>query len=218
MADLDLIPHEYRHWLRQRRILIRYAASIVALGVACLLTTAVLAHQTSQQQADIAAIKSANQLAEQQIAQIEQLAARRTELEHRWSLLRGLRAGTAIDEIFTLIDDSIGDGELWFLNWSFRRAGIIVDGEKRGIETGYFILVNTADEQTDSNLSVETHMTIHGQARDHQALSRFVRALFEQPGIKNVSVQKTSQAHYGSGLVIDFDMTLILYSDIQDVS
>ena len=38
---------------------------------------------------------------------------------------------------------------------------------------------------------VETHMTITGQARDHEALSRFVNGLYAQSTVVDVRVQST---------------------------
>jgi len=92
-----------------------------------------------------------------------------------------------------------------------------VDGEQRGVETGYFIIVSEdADPFANPDLEVETHMTIHGQAKDHQALSKFVRALFEQQDIKDVNVQRTSQTNYANGRAVDFDMTVVLNSAFKE--
>ena len=134
-----------------------------------------------------------------------------------WSDPINIATGAAVDDIFSLVDRSIVAGDLWFTDWSFRRAGIIVDGEQRGVETGYFVIVSEQNSmRTNNDLSVETHMTIRGQAKDHQALSKFVRALFEQREIKDVNVRKTSQTDYGSGRVVDFNMTVVLNSVSRD--
>ena len=60
-------------------------------------------------------------------------------------------------------------------------------------------------------------MSIHGQARDHQALSNFVRALFEQGQISDVSVQKTTRVEYGGGTVVDFNLTVVLASEPREI-
>ena len=217
MADIDLIPNDYRTWLGQRSIMRKYAIGIAALCT-LIVVIAVLLGQTAQRaQARVLQLKSENAITQQQQIQLQQLKEQQDEYERQWSLLRGLRAGAAIDDIFSLIDRSLIAGELWFLDWSFRRAGVTVDGEPRGVETGYFIIVSEGvDPFANPDLGVETHMTIHGQARDHQALSNFVRALFEQPDIKDVNVQKTSQTDYGNGHAVDFDMTLVLNSTLKE--
>jgi len=213
MSDIDLIPVDYRDWLSRRATLLKYALALLTVNVLVMAVGLILSSMTSRQQVLAATLKTENAITQQQQTQLQQLREQQLEYERRWSLLRGLRAGAAVDDIFTLIDRSIVAGELWFLDWSFRRAGVIVDGERRGVETGYFIIVaDKSDPVVGEDLAVETHMTIHGQAKDHQALSKFVRALFEQPDIKDVNVQKTAQTDYGNGRVVDFHLTVVLNS------
>ena len=217
MADIDLIPNDYRNRLSQRSLIRSYGVVLLAVIVGVFLAGFAVGELAKRTQAQATQLKSENAITQQQQLQLEQLKGQQAEYERQWSLLRGLRAGAAIDDIFALIDRSLVAEELWFLDWSFRRAGVIVDGEQRGVETGYFIIV--ADEggpHANPDLEVETHMTIHGQARDHQALSKFVRALFEQPGIKDVNVQKTSQTQYANGVAVDFDMTLVFNSALRE--
>lgn len=217
MADIDLIPVDYRNWLNQQAIVRKYVIAIVLLNALILAAGVLLGHTAQQAQAKVLQLRSDNAITQQQQAQLQQLKDQQAELERRWSLLRGLRAGAAVDDIFSLIDRSIVGGDLWFLDWSFRRAGVIVDGEQRGIETGYFIIVTDPGETPgDSELVVETHMDIHGQAKDHQALSKFVRALFEQRDIKDVNVQKTSQSDFANRTVVDFNLTVVLNSAIRE--
>ena len=217
MADIDLIPNDYRNWLGQRSIVVRYVTVIATLNVLVFVATIGFGQMAERAQAKVIQLKTENAITQQQQIQLQQLKEQQSEYERQWTLLRGLRAGAAIDDIFSLIDRSLVAGDLWFLDWSFRRAGITVDGERRGVETGYFIIVSEEnDPLADLDLEVETHMTIHGQARDHQALSKFVRALFEQQDIKDVNVQKTSQTAYANGHAVDFDMTVVLNSAFKD--
>lgn len=217
MADIDLIPIDYRDWLSRKATLTKYAIALLLFNVAVVAVGVLLSHGAAQQQARVAELKTRNAITQQQQARLQHLKDQQSEYERHWSLLRGLRAGAAVDDIFSLIDKSIFAGDLWFLDWSFRRAGVIVDGQQRGVETGYFIIVAESDDPlSDHDLSVETHMTIHGQAKDHQALSKFVRALFDQRDIKDVNVQKTSQTDYANGRVVDFNMTVVLNSAYRE--
>ncbi len=217
MADIDLIPNDYRNWLGQQSLIRKYVAAFFVVNIAIAVAAAGFSQMTESARQRAVQLKSENAITQQQQIQLQQLRDQQTEYERQWSLLRGLRAGAAIDDIFTLIDRSLVAGDLWFLDWSFRRAGVIVDGEQRGVETGYFIIVSEeTDPFADPDLEVETHMTIHGQAKDHQALSKFVRALFEQQDIKDVNVQKTSQTDYANGRAVDFDMTVVLNSAYKE--
>ncbi len=218
MAELDLIPEDYRKRLGRHAEIRQYAIAFAILNVVILGSAGLFGQLSRQANEEIQELKTQSAITEQQQTQLEQLSSQQKEYEQRWSLLRGLRAGAAIEDIFRIIDGAIVSNDLWFENWSFRRAGVVVDGETRGIETGYFVIVS-ADEQSGENpdWQVETHMVLEGRALDHQALSTFVRALFEQPDIKDVSVQKTSLTDYANGRVVSFDLTIILNSDIERI-
>ena len=216
MAELDLIPEDYRRRLSRLGEIRQYTVAFAIVNLLVLASAGLFAHFSGIANDKIQALKTQSAITEQQQTQLEQLSSQQKEYERRWSLLRGLRAGAAIEDIFKIIDRAIVSNDLWFENWSFRRAGVVVDGETRGIETGYFVIV-AEDGQVGENQDwqVETHMVLEGRALDHQALSTFVRALFEQPDIKDVSVQKTSLTDYANGRVVSFDLTIILNSDIE---
>lgn len=216
MAELDLIPEDYRNRLKRSAQLRQYVIAFAILNIVILASAGLLGQLSKQASVRIQALKSQSAITEQQQLQLEELSAQQNEYEQRWSLLRGLRAGAAVEDIFRIIDRALINDDLWFENWSFRRAGVVVDGETRGVETGYFVIV-PADEQSGETPAwqVETHMVLEGRALDHQALSTFVRALFEQPDIKDVSVQSTSLTDYANGRVVSFDLTIILNSDIE---
>ena len=217
MADIDLIPQDYRNQRTQLSVLRKYAVSFGVVNL-LVLVLALLLGQTSKSVATEAAeLKMANAITQQQQAQLEQLQTQQSEYERQLGLLRGLRAGAAVDEIFTIVDRALKGRDLWFLDWQFRRAGVVVNGEQRGIETGYFVIVDEDQKASDDEWKVETRMTIRGQAKDHQALSTFVRALFDQREIKDVKLQKTSATSYGNGRVVEFDMTISLNSTMREI-
>jgi len=218
MSELDLIPQDYRNKLTQRAMLGQYLIAFVVLNVLVLAAAGLFAHLTRQATTQVQHLKTQSAITEQQQARLEQLTTQQSEYERRWSLLRGLRAGAAVEDIFKIIDRALVNEDLWFVDWSFRRAGVVVDGETRSVETGYFLIV-PADGQASEvpDWQVETHMTLEGRALDHQALSKFVRALFEQPDIKDVSVRRTSLTDYADDRVVSFDLTIILNSDVERI-
>jgi hypothetical protein len=217
MSDIDLIPNDYRIWLGQQSIMRKYGSTFVALTMLLLIASVIFRQMAEHSNSEVVRLKSENAITQQQQVQLQQLSEQQAEYERQWSLLRSLRAGAAIDDIFTLIDESLVSGDLWFMDWSFRRAGVIVDGEQKGVETGYFIIVaEDSGPSANPDLEVETHMTIHGQAKDHHALSKFVRALFEQNNIEDVNVQRTSQIDYANGRAVEFNMTVVLNSALKD--
>ncbi len=215
MAEIDLIPEGYRRSLGQRKLL-RDFTIFIAIVASLIVGAAEWSRiETAAARERASELRTSNAISQQQQQQLEQLRNQQVEYRRQLSLLRGLRAGAAIEDIFTIIDRSIAEGDLWFVDWSFRRAGVIVNGEQRGVETGYFIIAEQG-EDADHRFEIETHMSIHGQSRDHQALSTFVRALFEQRQISDVSVQKTSRVEYAGGSVVDFSLTVVLASEPKE--
>lgn len=218
VADIDLIPQDYRNWLTQRSVLRKYLSWFVAINLAILAIAVTLNKTSGRISLEAAELKSQNAITQQQQIQLEQLQQQSAEYQRQLGLLRGLRAGAAVDEVFATIDRALTERDLWFLDWKFRRAGVVVDGEPRSVETGYFVIVDASQgDALPDDLKVATHMTIRGQAKDHQALSTFVRALFDQSAIKDVNVQKTSSTNYGNGRVVEFDMTITLNSAVRDI-
>ena len=217
MPELDLIPDDYRVRLNQHAMLRRFAILSSPLIAVTVLSGIALGQVTNRVNEHAAELQTRNAITQQQQAQLQQMQDQYAEYQRQWALLRGLRAGAAVEDIFLIVDRAIVENDLWFDEWNFRRAGVIVDGQQRGVETGYFVIV-ASDGSTgpNANWQVETHMTINGQARDHQALSTFVRTLFEQPDIKDVNVRRTSLTNYAGGRAVDFDMTVILNSEFKE--
>ncbi|MDX1516737.1 MAG: hypothetical protein R3288_07850 [Woeseiaceae bacterium] len=216
MAEIDLIPREYRTWLEQQRMLRNALIAIALVNLAVIAAGALLSHSVRQANALATRLQADNAITQQQQLRLQQLKDQQAIYEQQWSLLRGLRAGAAVEDIFSLIDRSLVGDRLWFLDWNFRRAGIVIDGQTRGTETGYFIIVSeTADPTETAELEVETRMSIHGQASDHEALSSFVRGLFGQPDIKDVNVRRTMTTNYANSRVVEFDITVILQSEYK---
>ncbi len=131
-------------------------------------------------------------------------------------MLQGLRSGAPARAVFRAVDQALAGADVWFLNWQFRRAGVLVPEEQAGgVETGYFIVVPEDGREVSQSWQVETHLKIKGQARDHAALSRFVDDLFTQRAVVDVSVQKTALRSYGDVDVVDFDMAVVLNSEAR---
>ena len=216
MAELDLIPQDYRDWLSRRAMLHQYAIVFLVINMLILGSSGVFAHFSKGAAERIRDLQMQSAITEQQQIQLESLREQQAEYERRWSLLRGLRAGAAVEDIFQIIDEALVSDDLWFLDWRFRRAGVVVNGETRDVETGYFVIVlENGDYDENIDWKVETLMTVSGQARDHQALSTFVRALFERSSIRDVSVRKTSRANYANGSVVSFELGIVLNSAVE---
>jgi Tfp pilus assembly protein PilN len=210
MAELDLIPDSYRRarlirrWLKAFALV--YIGLIVSLGVSrWLLASAIDARAGKLEQidADRAAM-------DQQKGQIQDLDARKAELARKVDALETLRGGPSPRAIFVAVDRAL-NGEVWFLQWTFRRAGEFVQPQPRSVNTGYIITVPAGEAGAQSKAyRIATHMEINGQASSHSALADFVQRLSEQSVVEEVKVLNTHVRPYGAFQVVDFSLAVII--------
>ena len=215
MSDIDLIPQAY-HTRRWQSRWIMYTAILLA-GLIGILATGTLAigAATDNAQTNVAALQRQQAITAQQRADLEKMGAEKAGLEGQFRLLSGLRSGAAAEKMFVTVDRALTGDDVWFLKWQFQRAGVVVDGEARTVNTGYFIVVpEGVDQPAADDLRVQTHMTIQGQARDHSALSGFVRRLLEQTEIDDVRIRRTSLNRSNQSGVVDFDLAIVLNTEV----
>ncbi len=215
MSDMDLIPQAYhtRRW--QSRWIIYTAISLLALVGIIVSGSLAIDAATDNAQTKVAALQRQQTITAQQRTDLKKLGSEKADLEGQFRLLSGLRSGAAAEKMFVTIDRALTGDDVWFLKWQFQRAGVVVDGEDRTVNTGYFIVVpDGVDQAAKADLRVQTHMTIHGQARDHSALSGFVRRLFEQTEIDDVRIRRTSLNRSNQSGMVDFDLAIVLNTDV----
>jgi len=217
MNNIDLIPNAYRtrrwqaRWLRTAAVLLASLSVAFGMGLAMLNTATVSA------KARVEALQVKQTVTAQQRVDLERLNAQRTELEQQFELLSGLRSGAAAEDMFVAIDRALTSDDLWFLEWKFERAGVMVGEGVRTVNTGYFIVVpDGANPPADDAFRVQTNMMIRGQSRDHSALSSFVRNLFAQPEIDDVRIRRTSANRNGEINTVDFELGVVLKTVARD--
>ncbi len=215
MNEIDLIPSDYRFQRWQRRALKVLALGCSAIVGTTVLGTAALSYTTAGIERKLDLLEAQWNVTDQQRSELESLSGRQAEFEQQLALLEGLRSGAAADTMFVTIDRALANHAAWFTRWQFQRAGELVYEEPAGVNTGYFVVVPEGQRNGDGGVrQVETHMMIQGQAIDHAALSEFVGGLFAQPEIVEVRVQRTSLRRYEQTSVVDFDLAIVLNSDI----
>lgn len=217
MSEIDLIPTDYRNrrWLgRWLRKILSGAGSVIFLGA---ITAVTLVYQTAELEAEATRLEEQRAVTTQQRNELEQLSQKRQALARQLSMLRGLRSGAPAETVFLTIDRAIANIDVWFVDWNFNRAGVLVpEDQAKTVNTGYFIVVPEGETGSEGQAwMVETHMTIRGRAQDHDALSRFVKGLFAQPAVVDVRVQKTAMRRYQNGDLVDFDLAIVLNSEAR---
>ena len=216
MSDIDLIPRAYRTRRWQTRWLKSTAWLVAGLTGTLMLTWAVLGLAIDNARTDVAALQNKLSHTAQQQADIERLGAEKTELERQFRLLSNLRSGTAAGDMFVTIDRALTSDDVWFRNWKFERAGVMVGEQVETVNTGYFVVVPEGAEQlAPDELRIQTNMEIRGQALDHSALSSFVRRLIVQPGIDDIRIRRTSLIDRNRADTVDFELAVILNTDVR---
>lgn len=213
-SDVDLIPGEYRALRQRKRHLWLALGVLAAMLVLASMLAMMLAGNAKKVERSNQDRRTQTALGVQQQEQLVILEERLAALEQEWLVLRGLRSGASAHDLFVLIDSALPAGEVWFDDWQFRRAGVLVPDTTSVASSGYFIVVPARrDTPDDQPWQVRTTMTIRGQARDHAALSRFVRGLYEQPHIQNVKLNRTTRLSVKEVMAVAFDLSIVLHSE-----
>lgn len=210
MSEIDLIPETYRKRLLFTRWMKKSFAGLGLLTIAVVGASLLLRNETQQIDLQLKQLQSQKAITTQQRNELEKLNARNKDLSQQLALLAGLRSGSAAQQMFVTIDRAITASNIWFTNWSFRRAGTATDQPLNTVNTGYFVVIQNADKKVEETWKIETHMTIQGQALDHAALSGFVSNLINQPEIQRVRVVRTALVTMNSHKLVNFSLDIIV--------
>lgn len=216
MSDIDLMPEDYRRNLQLVQCLKIFAINTAVALIILLVTYLVVHYQLNSLVSDIEQLQEQKAFNARQSAELAKLGDQKTQLQQQWELLSSLRSGAPAENMFQMIDRSLVETDVWFTSWKFYRAGVLIEQPPAGVNSGYFIVV-PKDELSakPGTLQVQTHMAIQGEARDHSALSSFVKRLFQQPEVYDVNVLKTSLQQRSAIEVIAFELTIIVNSIVE---
>ncbi|MGB5260582.1 MAG: hypothetical protein WBO34_08690 [Gammaproteobacteria bacterium] len=211
MTEIDLVPGDYRRlsWLRGR-VRTTVTVMLTALLVS-MVAWAGLHFLSARLDTQITVLQSKQAITNQQREALTQLDTHKTALQRKLELLTGLRGGAEAAQMFVTIDRAMQGDDVWFLDWEFRRAGSTVKHKPETASNGYFILIPAEDGQASTEAwKIDTHMTLRGQARDHSALSGFVRRLYRQGAIQDVRILDTSRQTQND--MVDFRLAVTVNS------
>ncbi len=218
MAEIDLIPADYRYWIWQLTWLKRISAAVIAGVIALSVTTFYLNQRGHKVNAELEKLQLEKAINQQQRQSLEALMLNKAELERQWNLLNGLRGGTTVENILVVIDRALNQNDIWFNNWHFNRAGVVVDKAPDNVGTGYFIVVPNTGKNVQGmpeTWKISTHITIRGGAVDHAAFSGFVQRLIAQPEIADVKIIKTSLVRVRGVKIVDFDLSILVNNGVE---
>lgn len=205
MAEIDLIPQDYRYWLWQRRYLQR-------LGIAALVFVALSFMLWQGLQYYVASIEKELVVLEQQQnekrllqTEISQLGDQNKAVQRRLQLLESLRGGTGPQATLRAIDQALPGDMVWFTELSFERQQVVMPSANLPLPHGALRV-----DLNGESLALAVIVSVEGQASDHAALSTFVDKLRMQKDVAAVKLLNTSSEN---GSVIEFALTVHLHAD-----
>ena len=216
MLDFNLIPSSY-----QRRIKLKRWIGLFIVFYTCTIFTLFLGRSwlllhIDSTQSKIFLVNTDMQNILSRKRELRDLHEERNTLKHQLTILSGLIHGPRIQQLFYAIDRAIND-DIWFVDWSFARAGELVEVKPERVNTGYFIIVS---EDPESKLQqawkIYTHMEITARAISHSALAEFVRQLGFQPEVERVQIVSTRTRKEGNTDVIDFKLAVVI-SNLEEI-
>ncbi len=210
MNEIDLIPGAYRKRLLFTRWIKISFIGLIMLTMLIVGAFLVLRNETQRIDLQLKQLQSQKAITTQQRNELEKLNSRKKDLAQQLALLAGLRSGSAAQQMFSTIDRALTANDVWFTNWSFRRAGTASEQTPNTVNTGYFIVIQNTEKKLEETWKIETHMTIQGQALDHAALSGFVSNLIDQPEIQRVRVVKTELVRMQSHKLVKFSLDIVV--------
>jgi len=206
MAEIDLIPADFRRHQGQRRRLQAAAIGYVALVVLLLAARLWLGQALQHEKTRIAALTAEENVILQQRQTVEQLQGRRGRLQEHLTLLETLRGGPKVEQLFVAMDRAINEA-VWIVNWKFLRAGEKAASPPLKPGNGYLV-ATSGEAASPESWDKAMRMEINGQALSHSTLADFVNALQDQPEIAEVKLQSTTEGPYRSGLAIAFQLSV----------
>ena len=126
MADIDLIPLDYRTrlWLHSR--VKRTATAMVSILIIAATAFAAFNYLASRLDQKIGVLQQQQAISTQQRDVLTALNEEKKSLDYKLSLLGGLRSGASAPTMFVTIDRAMTEGEVWFQDWEFKRAGSVM--------------------------------------------------------------------------------------------
>ncbi|MDH5631900.1 MAG: PilN domain-containing protein [Gammaproteobacteria bacterium] len=214
MASIDLIPVEYRQRLDRIKWLRLLGMSVSILALVEFAAHAGISYQISGLKRDIKDLQRKQAITAQQRTELNDLQQKRDDYQQQLDLLKGLRGGTEAAHMLVSVDKALQGNDVWFDQWEFQRSGEAVKENEKAVNTGYFVVIpKQGNQASQEGWLINSHMTIRGQARDHAALSEFVRRLIDQQAISEVRIVRTEQRKFRSMAVVDFDLAVVVGQD-----
>lgn len=215
---MNLIPEDYKRYVQQLFIFQRWAFVMVIFIVLATSVSFGLSYAADSYKKEIVVLEKKKAISSKQRSLLQTLEKDRNKLEEKYGVLEKLRGGAVAENMFVTVDKALDDKNVWFTNWRFDRAGSRTSELPKGVNTGYFIIIpenERINKKAQEAWEIQTHMKVSGEAKDHEALSSFVRRLLQQPQIDDIRILNTQQRTQLNTTVVDFKLVITVNSGYQ---
>ncbi|MFQ5471032.1 MAG: PilN domain-containing protein [Gammaproteobacteria bacterium] len=216
MSDIDLIPSDYRHTLRVKKLVKYFIILLVTVIVVSSVGRVAISQLIKQKEINIQNLKIEQKENLDQKNILENLNNKKIELSNRANAFKSLNTGASINNLLIAIDRSINN-KVWLTELKYINATEKKEEKNITRQTGYFIVLAdnelTDNQQNNKVIHVYSRSEITGQALSHTDLSEFLNALIKQPQIDSVQVLNTSTRKYTRTEVVDFNLYVLLRNE-----
>ena len=217
MAEMDLIPNDYRR-NRARRSLLRkflYACGLVLAII--ILSKTLLTYMIWSENVGVVKLEQQLNITEQNKARAAEFQQRKQVTEKQLAALNELRGRDRVAQFLQAIDVSLNEG-VWFDSIHFmRHAKTTTLSNSSGAPASGIIVVgkNATDAE---GLNINQGVEIVGHAASHTLLAEFMRKLGAQPNIVDLRLLNTSLRNYTTMQVVDFSLNLVIDTNPEEAS
>lgn len=214
---MDLIPEDYRRYLQQLSMFKIWGSTVFVLLIVSTSISFALNYKADIYQNEIVSLEKKKAISSLQRNVLQDLQKDHEKLKSKHHVLEKLRGGAMAKNMFVTVDRALEGNDVWFKKWRFDRAGSKTKVVDKKVNTGYFIVIpenETKSNKTGEAWKIQTQMEVNGEAKDHEALARFVRRLLQQKQIGDVRILNTRQQMNTGITVVDFKLGIIVNSQV----
>ncbi len=216
---MNLIPEDYKRYLQQLLMLQRWGLIVLAIIVISASISFAINYRAEEYQKEIVVLEKKKAISRQQRNLLQNLQKDHNKLQAKHNVLEKLRGGALAKNMFVTVDRALDGNDVWFKSWRFDRAGSKTKETDKAVNTGYFIVIPVGEsnnKKTGETWKIQTRMEVNGEAKDHEALARFVRRLLQQSQIGEVRILNTRQQAHADITVVNFKLAITVNSRVTN--
>lgn len=209
MAEMDLIPDEFRRTLRLQRLVRNFVSACLLVVGGVAIAWVALGYLVSSEKAQVARLQQQESLAESNRAKAAELQRRKHEIEEQLVALAKLRGEKRVPLLLSAVDRAHDEG-IWFDSVQFlrRAAAVNTAANPPGAVKAAGILVVPNTPAGRDVAGFDQSVDITGHALNHSVLADFMGRLGAQAGVSDLRLIDTRLRDYLTTQVVDFTLNL----------